>query len=75
MHESVIYQAIRAEEKVEGIAEDEAKGRAEGKHKEEVSLVLRILRKRFGQVSQDLEKQIQTLSIEQLEDLGEALLD
>ena len=67
MRESVIYQAIRAE----GIAEGEAKGKQEG----EVSLVLRILRKRFGQISQDLEKQIQGLSIERLEDLGEALLD
>ena len=67
MRESVIYQEIRAE----GIAEGEARGKQEG----EVSFALRILRKRFGEVTQDLEKQIQTLSIEQLEDLGEALLD
>ena len=67
MRESVIYQEI--------IAEGEAKGRAEGKQEGEVSLVLRILKKRLGQVSQELEKRIQTLSIEQLEDLGEALLD
>ena len=59
MRESVIYQEIRAEGKQEG----------------EVSLVLRLLRKRLGQVSQDLEKRIQGLSIERLEDLGEALLD
>ncbi len=71
MRESVIYQEIRAEGKAEGIAEGEAKGKQEG----EASLVLRILRKRIGQVSQDLEKRIQGLSIEQLEDLGEALLD
>ncbi len=67
MRESVIYQEIRAEGKAEG--------RAEGKQEGEVSLVLRLLRKRTGQVSQDLEKQIQGLSIEELEDLGEALLD
>ena len=71
MRESVIYQEIRAEGKAEGIAEGEAKGKQEG----EASLVLRILRKRIAQVSQDLEKRIQGLSIEQLEDLGEALLD
>jgi len=67
MRESVVYQEI--------IAEGEAKGRAEGKQEGEVSFALRILRKRFGQISQDLEKQIQGLSIERLEDLGEALLD
>ena len=67
MRESVIYQAIKAE----GIAEGEAKGKQEG----EVSFALRIIKKRFGEISQDLEKQIQSLSIEKLEDLGEALLD
>ncbi len=59
MRESVIYQEIRAEGKQEG----------------EASLVLRLLRKRIGQVAPDLEKRIQGLSIEELEDLGEALLD
>ncbi len=63
MRESVIYQEIRDE------------GRAEGKQEGEVSLVLRLIRKRIGQVSLDLEKQIQSLSVEQLEDLGEAVLD
>ncbi|MEM9276872.1 MAG: DUF4351 domain-containing protein, partial [Cyanobacteria bacterium P01_F01_bin.143] len=65
--------------KAEGIGigkiEGKIEGKAEGKQEGEVSFALRILRKRFGQISQDLEKQIQTLSIEQLEDLGEALLD
>jgi predicted transposase YdaD len=63
MRESVIYQEIKAE------------GRAEGKAEGEVLLVLRQLRKRFGQVPLNLEKRIQGLSISQLEDLGEALLD
>jgi predicted transposase/invertase (TIGR01784 family) len=63
MRESVIYQEIKAE------------GRAEGKAEGEVLLVLRQLTKRFGQVPLNLEKRIQGLSISQLEDLGEALLD
>ena len=75
MRESVIYQEIKAEGRAEGIAEGEAKGRVEGKQEGEVSLILRFLRKRIGEISQDLEKQIQTLSIEQLEELSEALLD
>ena len=63
MRESVIYQEIRAEAKAEGKAEGEA------------SLVLRLLKKRIGQVAPDLEQRIQGLSIEELENLGEALLD
>ncbi len=63
MRESVIYQEIRAE------------GRAEGKQEEGVSLVLRLLRKRIGEVSEDLQKRIAGLSVSQLEDLGEAVLD
>jgi len=71
MRESVIYQDIRDEAKAEGRAE----GRAEGQREEGVAFVLRLLRKRFGQVSLDVEKRIQGLSVSQLEDLGEALLD
>ena len=59
MKESVIYQEIIAE------------GRQEG----EAFLVLRLLRKRIGQISLDLENRIQSLGVEELEDLGEALLD
>ena len=59
MGESVIYQEIREE----------------GKQEEGVSLVLRLLRKPIGEVSVDLEKRIGGLSVEQLEDLGEAVLD
>jgi predicted transposase/invertase (TIGR01784 family) len=67
MRESVIYQEIRAEGKQEG--------KQEGKREEGIYLILRLLRKRFGPVPEDLEKRIQGLSVSQLEDLGEALLD
>ena len=59
MKESVIYQDI--EEK--------------GKQKGEANLVIRQLDRRFGQLSDDFLTQIRGLSVEQLEDLGEALLD
>jgi predicted transposase/invertase (TIGR01784 family) len=75
MRESVIYQEIKAEGRAEGRAEGKAEGRTEGKREEGVAFVLRLLRKRFGQVPLNLEKRIQGLSISQLEDLGEALLD
>jgi predicted transposase YdaD len=79
MRESVIYQEIRAEGKAEGTAEGKAEGKqegkAEGKQEGEASLVLRLLKKRLGGVSLDLEQQVRGLSVEQLENLGEALLD
>ncbi len=63
MRESVIYQDIKAQGKAEGIKEGE------------VSLVLRLLKKRIGQIKAEDESQITNLSVEQLEALGEALLD
>ena len=49
----------------------EARGKAEG----EVGLVLRLLNRRVGALSPQLLGQIQQLTLPQLEDLGEALLD
>ena len=46
----------------------------EGRQEGETLLVLRLLTRRFG-TSPELRSQIQQLSIEQLEELGEALLD
>lgn len=42
---------------------------------EAANLVLRLLKRKIGEVSQDLQIKIQDLSVEVLEDLGEALLD
>jgi len=67
MRESVIYQDIRESGK--------AQGREEGRREEAVSLILRLLNRRLGEISSTLSQQIQELSLEQLETLGEALLD
>ncbi len=67
MQESVIYQDIKAQGKAEG--------KAEGIKEGEISLVLRLLKKRIGEISAEDESQIINLSVEQLEALGEALLD
>ena len=67
MRESVIYQDIRESGK--------AQGREEGRREEAVSLILRLLNRRLGEISSTLGQQIQELSLEQLETLGEALLD
>ena len=67
MRESVIYQEIEAEA-IE-------KGLQQGLQREAVSFVLRLLKKRLGEVKTELTTQIQGLRVEQLEELGEALLD
>ena len=41
----------------------------------EANLVLRLLHRRIGEIPQNLTERIQELSVEQLENLGEALLD
>ncbi len=50
-------------------------GRQEGKQEEAVSMIRRMLTRRFGSLTPQLHSQIQSLSVTQLEDLGEALLD
>jgi predicted transposase YdaD len=61
----------RAEGRTEGEQIGEQSGRTEG----ERALILRLLNRRIGDVSLDLRSQIQSLSLTQLEALGEALLD
>ncbi len=67
MRESVIYQEIQQEAKQQG--------RQEGKQEGEATLVLRLLTRRFGQLTPETQLQIQQLPVTQLEELGEALLD
>ncbi|MBN3928009.1 DUF2887 domain-containing protein [Nostoc sp. NMS4] len=47
----------------------------EGREEEARSLILRQLKRRFGEFPDKLQRQIQVLSLEQLEVLGDALLD
>ncbi|MEW6496806.1 MAG: Rpn family recombination-promoting nuclease/putative transposase [Cyanobacteriota bacterium] len=63
MRESVIYQEILEE------------GREEGKREEALGYTMRLLRRWLGTVEPELEAQIRELTKQELEDLGEALLD
>lgn len=63
MRQSVIYQDILQE------------GISQGKKEEAMLFITRQLKCKFGEIDPILEATIQTLSIEQLEDLGEELLD
>jgi predicted transposase YdaD len=50
-------------------------GRQQGRQQGEVALIMRLLNRLFGGVTPEVEARIRNLSIEQLENLGEALLD
>jgi predicted transposase YdaD len=63
MQESVIYQDILQ------------KGEQKGLQKGEVAVILRQLTRRLGAIEPQTEEQIRALSIAQLEELAEALLD
>ena len=67
LQETRVYQ--------EAVAEGEAKGEARGRAEGESGLVLRQLNHRVGSLSPQLSAQVQQLTVPQLEDLGEALLD
>ncbi|MCY7366600.1 MAG: DUF4351 domain-containing protein [Chamaesiphon sp.] len=67
MQLSPLYlEKIQAAERV-----GEARGKAEG----EAGLIVRQLTRRFGSIEVEVSERIQQLSIAQLDDLGEALLD
>ncbi|NJK28264.1 MAG: DUF4351 domain-containing protein [Coleofasciculaceae cyanobacterium SM2_3_26] len=50
-------------------------GREEGREEGARSLVMRLLTRRMGELPEAIAAKIESLSIEQLEDLVEALLD
>jgi hypothetical protein len=53
----------------------EQRGEQRGEVKEAQTLILRLLKRRVGNISIDLETRIKSLPLAQLEELGEALLD
>lgn len=58
-----------------GLQQGIEQGLQQGLQQGEIALILRQLNRRFGSIDSGLEAQIHNLSIEQLENLGEALLD
>ncbi len=75
MRESTMYQSILREGRVEGRAEGRAEGLAQGRTVGERSLVLKQLQRKLGSLSPELTTKVSALSLEELEALGEALLD
>ncbi|MDB9370365.1 DUF4351 domain-containing protein, partial [Nodularia spumigena CS-586/05] len=58
-----------------GAKEGRQEGKAEGKQEGEAQLIIRLLNRRCGVLSPNQEAQIRSLDLNQLESLGEALLD
>ncbi|MDJ0775453.1 MAG: DUF4351 domain-containing protein, partial [Mastigocoleus sp. MO_167.B18] len=59
LKETRVYREIKQE------------GREEGERK----IILRLLNRRVGELPQEMRQRVENLSLEQLENLGEALLD
>ncbi|MGI0480149.1 Rpn family recombination-promoting nuclease/putative transposase [Geminocystis sp. CENA526] len=71
LRESPWYQTILQE----GLVQGEQLGLQQGEKTEAITLVNRLIKKRFGEVADNLKFQMQDLSVEQLELLGESLFD
>ncbi|MBW4677081.1 MAG: DUF4351 domain-containing protein [Desmonostoc geniculatum HA4340-LM1] len=67
MQESVVYQRI--------IRQGIEQGIEQGRKEEALSVVLRQLARRIGTIAPELRSQLEALSLTQLEELSEALLD
>jgi predicted transposase YdaD len=53
----------------------EERGEVKGRQDERQALILRLLNRRVGNVSSEVETRVKALSLDRLEELGEALLD
>jgi Domain of unknown function (DUF4351) len=70
-----LYQRDREQAKQEGLQQGLQQGRQEGRQEGEQDLILRLINRRIGEIDASLIERIKGLSIEQLENLGEALLE
>jgi predicted transposase/invertase (TIGR01784 family) len=68
-------QQGREEGKQQGREEGKQQGREEGKQQATVNLIVRLLTKRFGELTEEVSASIAALPLPVLEDLSEALLD
>jgi hypothetical protein len=69
------FKQFEQERTMSYITTGERIGYERGKQEQGQTLILRLLQRRVGELSEEVRGDIQTLSLEQLEALGEALLD
>jgi predicted transposase/invertase (TIGR01784 family) len=79
LKETRVYREIKEEGREQGLEQGREQGleqgREQGREAEARSLIFRQLTKRVGELPQQLRQRLESLSLEQLENLGEALLD
>ncbi len=75
LKESPWYQTILQEGLAKGEQQGIQRGIKQGIQRGELELINRLIKKRFGEVSENLKFKLQNLSIEQLELLGESIFD
>jgi predicted transposase YdaD len=74
LQQTRVYQEALAEGRVEGRTEGEARGLERGLQQER-TLVMRLLTRKLGNITPEMQLRVNGLSIEKVESLGEALLD
>ena len=79
LQQTRVYQEAKAEGEtigeVRGEARGEARGLERGRTEEGQALVLRLLTRKLGQIAPETQARVNSLTIDRIESLGEALLD
>jgi predicted transposase YdaD len=82
LQQTRVYQEALAEGRTEGLTKGLTEGRIEGEARglervlqQERTLVMRLLSRKLGNITPELQLQVNSLPIDQIEALGEALLD
>ena len=75
LQQTRVYQEAKAEGETIGEVRGEARGLQRGRTEEGQALVLRLLTRKLGQIAPDVRSRVNSLTIDRIESLGEALLD
>jgi predicted transposase YdaD len=75
LRQTRVYQETLAEGIQLGKEEGIQLGKQQGRQEEATNLLLRLIRRKFGEPDRELTTKIANLTLEQLENLGEELLD
>ena len=75
LQETRVYREIKAKGVKQGLMQGRKQGSKQGRKQEAINLGVRILTKRFGNLSEEIRAAISRLPLTVLEDLSEALLD
>jgi predicted transposase/invertase (TIGR01784 family) len=75
LQQTRVYQEARAEGRNEGETIGEVRGLERGRAEGEQALVLKLLTRKLGKINAEIQVRVNSLTIDQLESLGEDLLD